>query len=95
MGTVFPASGGEQCPREDCGSRQVERLGARAGFGSLTLDSPLQTLWLCLTCQRPFKLVKCGGAHVGPPTAPGRPGPGVHVGAESAPDAARGTGRRR
>lgn len=55
MGTVFPASGGEQCPRDNCGSRQVERLGARADFGSLNLDSPAQTLWLRLTCQRPFK----------------------------------------
>jgi hypothetical protein len=94
MGTVFPASGGEQCPGDNCGSRQVERLGARADFGSLNLDSPAQTLWLRLTCQRPFKLVKCGGAQVGPATARGRQGPGVQLGAESALDAAPWTGRR-
>lgn len=75
MGTVFPTSSGEQCPRDDCGSRQVERLAGRADFASLNLDSPARTLWLCLACQRPFKLVKCADAQAAPATARVRPAP--------------------
>jgi len=69
MGTVFPASSGEKCPRDDCGSRQVERL----DFANPSLDSPARTLWLCLTCQRPFKLLRGAEAQVGQVTGRKRP----------------------
>jgi len=58
MSTVFPASLGEKCPRADCGSPEVEPLDTQADFRSLTLCSPVRALWLCQTCQRPFKLVR-------------------------------------
>jgi hypothetical protein len=58
MGMVFPSSPDEKCPRDDCGSRHVERLGAEAEFAGLNLGSPARALWLCIMCQRPFKLVR-------------------------------------
>lgn len=52
MSMVFPSSREQKCPRDDCGSRQVERLGPEAEFAG-----PACALWLCIMCQRPFKLV--------------------------------------
>jgi hypothetical protein len=72
MSMVFPASDGEKCPRDDCGSNRVERLGTQADFGNLSVDSPVRTLWLCLACQRPFKLVRRAGVHVGAKTERGQ-----------------------
>jgi len=95
MGMVFPASSGEKCPRDDCGSQRVERLGRQADFGNLSLDSSVRTLWLCLKCQRPFKLVRRVGAQVGVTTERRRWAPVVQLDTESVADtAAHVTGRR-
>jgi hypothetical protein len=72
-GMVFPLSREEKCPREDCGSRHVERLGIDAGFAGFNLQSPARTLWLCVMCERPFKLVR--EPEVAASAARGRRGP--------------------
>ncbi len=93
MSMVFPASSGEKCPRDDCGSTRVERLGTQADFGKLNVDSPVRTLWLCLACERPFKVVRPGGVHVG-----ARAERGEHVslplGVHRVDDSVRVTARR-
>ncbi len=79
MGMVFPSSIEEKCPRHDCESLQVERLATEADFGGLTFDSPARMLWLCLVCQRPFKLVSGAEAQVAAATARGRRAPVVQL----------------
>jgi hypothetical protein len=71
MDIVFPSSREERCPRSDCGSREVEQL--ETEFVRLRAKSSAQALFVCLTCQRPFKLVRESAA----PPAPlrGRGGP--------------------
>jgi hypothetical protein len=56
MDMVFPASREEKCPRDDCGSPQVEPLD-RTEFASPGRE-PATAVWLCMMCQRPFKLVR-------------------------------------
>ncbi len=58
MDSVFPLSREKKCPRSDCESQQVERLQTEAEFARLNVESPAHTLWLCIMCQRPFKLVR-------------------------------------
>lgn len=94
MGMVFPASREEKCPRDDCRSQRVERLGTQADFGNLSLDSSVRALWLCLKCQRPFKLVRRVGAQVGVTTEQRRRAPVVQLDTDSGVDAAHLTGRR-
>jgi hypothetical protein len=82
MGMVFPSSREEKCPRDDCASWHVERLG-RAEFANLNLESSGGTLWLCVMCQRPFKLAAQsdigGDPRVGPPVRTSSGGGSVHV----------------
>jgi len=73
MDVVFPSSREEKCPRTDCGSLEVERLRAGAEFARLSVESPVHTLWLCVMCQRPFKLVREPGTAPAPER--GRRGP--------------------
>lgn len=93
MSMVFPASSAEKCPRDDCGSNRVERLGTQVDFGNLSVDSPGRTLWLCLACQRPFKLVRPAGVHVGAKTGRDQRSP-VLLETEPVAASARVTGRR-
>jgi hypothetical protein len=58
MDIVFPSSREERCPRNDCVSWQVERLQTETEFARLRVTSGAEALFLCLTCQRPFKLVR-------------------------------------
>jgi hypothetical protein len=73
MDTVFPSSREERCPRHDCESQQVERLQSETEFARLRATSSGHALFLCLTCQRPFKLVREPGAAAA--TRRGRPRP--------------------
>lgn len=75
MSMVFPSSREQKCPRDDCGSRQVERLGPEAEFAGLGLDSSACALWLCIMCQRPFKLVS--EPHIAAATVRRRRGQGL------------------
>jgi hypothetical protein len=81
MGTVFPSSREERCPRDDCRSPQVEPL-RQAEFASLGRESSPGALWLCMMCQRPFKLVRESEAAV-----QGRRDPAIPLerGAETTP----------
>ena len=90
MGMVFPSSREEKCPREDCGSEQVERLGTETEFAGLNVESPARTLWLCVMCQRPFKLVR--EPEVAAALVRGRRGPVVQL--EPRADAVHATQRR-
>jgi len=80
MGMVFPASREEKCPRHDCASRQVEPLDD-AEFACPGRE-PATAVWLCMMCQRPFKVVRerdAAGTSAATPDRPRRTPHAAHT----------------